>query len=93
MTCPLMERHIGDDAIELLQDFLERRLQVHDRHRLARYAASAMRRQRGAVPIHELALHLGVSRRHLSRDFSEVVGMSPKRFAALEVLTRRDGEF
>jgi AraC-like DNA-binding protein len=60
-------------------------------------AVGMIRRHRGSLPIERVASRLGVTRRHLERQFNDTVGIPPKRLArivrlqhALSVLERAD---
>jgi len=48
-----------------------------------RLAVDRIGRHRGRVSIDALAVHVGVTRRHLERRFRDQVGISPKRLARL----------
>lgn len=60
-------------------------------------AVGMIRRHRGSLPIETVASRLGITRRHLERQFNDTVGIPPKRLArivrlqhALTVLERAD---
>lgn len=47
------------------------------------HVVSMIQRTRGRVPVEQLAYRVGVTRRHLERQFNALVGLSPKRLARI----------
>jgi len=71
------------EAVRAVQDRLVVRA---DRSRVdarVRYAVAAIYRDRGRISMKELARRVGVTRRHLERQFKKLVGVSPKRLARI----------
>lgn len=71
------------ERVDVLEEFLEKRLRGKTSDPLASRTVALIRRRRGTEPIHHLARRLGVSRRHLARVCAGVVGVSPKQLASL----------
>ena len=85
------------DAVALVQDRVSGQA---DRTRLdprIAHVVAAIQHRHGCVPIERLADDAGMTRRHLERQFLDLVGVSPKRFArivrlqhALQMLEQSD---
>jgi AraC-like DNA-binding protein len=69
--------------VEFLQRYLLRRIQSEYSNKIVEYAVSKIVVSAGFVSISELSEDIGYSRQHLSRLFSEYVGVSPKEFARI----------
>ena len=68
--------------VRKVQEFLIRSLQRGDvDHRALDLAVREIELSRGVIRIHDLSDRVGWTRRHLDREFSERVGLSPKSFA------------
>lgn len=67
--------------VTIIQDFLERILDVSRRDELVVEAVRDINRSRGNVSIEKMAAHASISRRQFLRRFSRTVGMSPKAFS------------
>ena len=71
--------------VRAMQEFLIRLLRRADVDRCPAVdlAVREIELSRGGVRIHELSDRVGWTRRHLDREFSEHVGLSPKAFATI----------
>jgi AraC-like DNA-binding protein len=91
----LCEARDSRERVTIAEGFL---LRLAHRLRPASVACRAAERLRSnpAMPVGELASHLDISQRHLSRSFHATFGTSPKQFARLArieraLAARRDG--
>jgi methylphosphotriester-DNA--protein-cysteine methyltransferase len=75
--------HTPGQCIDVLQEFLVRRLAAAQVHGVVAAAVREIELARGRVRIADVAAHCGVSTRHLTRLMRVWVGYGPKRFAAV----------
>lgn len=61
---------------------------THRPHGLLNEALRCIYDNRGQTSVSDLAIHLGISERHLRSVFSKRVGLSPKRYARIHRLTK-----
>ena len=71
------------DVARIVQEILARRVDVSRIDRHVHAAVDRIRHARGLVTVDDLAAHVGVTPRHLERQFKQVVGISPKRLARI----------
>jgi AraC-like DNA-binding protein len=71
------------ECIDALQRVLIRRLQDANVHRAVAAAIREVERERGCLPVAQLAARCEVSPRHLNRLMRTWVGYGPKRFASI----------
>jgi len=71
------------EAARIAQEILARRVDVSRIDRHVHAAVSRIRHARGFVTMDALAAHVGVTPRHLERQFKQAVGISPKRLARI----------
>jgi AraC-like DNA-binding protein len=84
-----LQRRVGDvedpkAKIALLQTALTRLLQQNEKeYTLLDHTLDLLAQAHGMMPIQDLAVHLGYTRRYLDRLFQEHVGVSPKLLASI----------
>jgi AraC-like DNA-binding protein len=71
------------EARDILQRFLIGRLQDVNIHRVVATAIREIERERGCVPVAQIAARCEVSPRHLNRLMRIWIGYGPKRFASI----------
>ncbi|WP_157555373.1 helix-turn-helix domain-containing protein [Nocardia crassostreae] len=72
-----------DERFALIADYLRSRCAEDDLDPVVAATVDRLRATHGAVPITALAADSGWSRRHLSRRFTDQIGLSPKTYASL----------
>ena len=100
----LRERLLNTPSLEMRFKLVERWLVARLKprtivHPAVRWAVDRIAASGGRIPIEELAVQTGFTRRHLGNLFKQQVGLSPKSLArvhrfrgALDLLNRADGE-
>ena len=71
------------DAARIVEEVLARRVDVRRIDRRVHAAVDRIGHVRGLVSMDALAAFVGVTARHLERQFKEAVGISPKRLARI----------
>lgn len=80
----IAETQMVDQKVALMQQFLVRQLCMQERASpLLDYSVEALTKSHGMLPIGELEQQTGYTRRYLDRLFQSMVGLPPKRLAAV----------